>query len=123
MGGYESAFLANLVASYLFEKAKAHFYPTIYHGIYRDDRLVVFKGKKSVREIKDWLDEFQKTVDKAAGNQHLQFTAEIWRPDENSPPQAKEDRVQTVTKDESPFLDMKMKWTPEGELNFSVFRK
>ena len=21
------------------------------------------------------------------------------------------------------FLDMKMKWTPEGELNFSVFRK
>ena len=39
------------------------------------------------------------------------------------PPQAKEDRVQTVTKDESPFLDMKMKWTPEGELTFSVFRK
>ena len=39
------------------------------------------------------------------------------------PPQAKEDRVQTVTKDEFPFLDMKMKCTPEGELNFSVFRK
>ena len=97
-----------------------HFYPTIYHGIYRDDGLVVFKGKKSVKEIKYWLDEFQKTVDKAAGNQHFQFTAEIWKPDENSPPQAKEDRVQTVTKDEFPFLDMKMKWTPEGELNFSV---
>ena len=53
IGGYESAFLANLVASYLFKKSKAHFYPTIYHGIYRDDGLVVFKGKKSVREIKD----------------------------------------------------------------------
>ena len=49
-----------------FEKAKAHFYPKIYHGIYRDDGLVLFKGKKSVKEIKDWLDEFQKTVDKAA---------------------------------------------------------
>ena len=84
---------------------------------------MVFKGKKSVREIKDWLDEFQQTVDKAAGNQHLQFTAEIWKPDENPPPQAKEDRVQTVTKYEFPFLDMKMKWTPEGEYNFSVFRK
>ena len=39
------------------------------------------------------------------------------------PPQAKEDRVQTVTKDEFPFLDMKMKWTPRSELDFSVFRK
>ena len=29
IGGYELAFLADLVASYLFEKAKAHFYPTI----------------------------------------------------------------------------------------------
>ena len=49
IGGYESAFLANLVASYLFEKAKAHFHPTIYHGIYRDDGLVVFKGRKSIK--------------------------------------------------------------------------
>ena len=107
IGRYESAFLANLVASYLFEKAKLHFHPTIYHGIYRDDGLVVFKGKKSVKEIKNWLDEFQKTVDKAAGNQHLQFTTEIWKPNENPPPQAKEDRVQIVTKDKFPFLDMK----------------
>ena len=68
-----------------FEKSKAHFHPTIYHGIYRDDGLVALKGKKSVKEIKDWLDEFQKTVDKAAGNQHLQFTAEIWKPDDNPP--------------------------------------
>ena len=44
IGGYELVFLADLVASYLFEKAKAHFQPTIYHGIYRDDCLVVFKG-------------------------------------------------------------------------------
>ena len=98
IGGYESAFLANLVASYLFENAKAHFYPTIYHGIYIDYGLVVFKGKNSVREIKYWLEKFQQTVDKAAGNQHLQFTAEIWKPDENPPPQAKEDRVQILTK-------------------------
>ena len=53
IGGYESAFLVDLVTSYLFDKAKAHYYPTIYHEIYRDDILVVIKGKKSVREIKD----------------------------------------------------------------------
>ena len=87
------AFLDDLVASYLFEKAKAHFHPTIYHGIYRDDGLVVFKGKKSVKEIKDWLDEFQQTVDKAAGNQHLQFTTEIWKPDENPSPSSERGQV------------------------------
>ena len=49
IGGYESEFLANLVSSYLFEKSKANFHPTTYHGIYRYDGLVVFKGKKSAR--------------------------------------------------------------------------
>ena len=39
------------------------------------------------------------------------------------PSQAKEDRVQIVTKDEFLFLDMKIRWTPEGELHFGVFRK
>ena len=38
-------------------------------------------------------------VDKAAENQHLQFNAEIWKPDENPHPQAKEDRFQVVKKD------------------------
>ena len=50
---------------------------------------MVFRDKKSVKEIKDWLDEFQQTVDKAAGNQNLQFTAKIWKPDDNPPPQEK----------------------------------
>ena len=35
----------------------------------------------------------------------------------------KEDRVQIVTNDEFPFLDMKMSWSPEGDLRFGVFRK
>ena len=62
------AFLAELVASYLFEKAKANFRPPIYHGIYIDSGLVVFEGNKKASEIRDWLEEFQKTVNKAAGN-------------------------------------------------------
>ena len=75
IGGYEPAFLSDLVASYLFEKYKANFHPTTYHGIYIDDGLVVFTGKKSATEIKYCLEEFQQTVNRAAGNQHLQFTA------------------------------------------------
>ena len=56
IGGYESAFLADLVASYLFENAKANFRPTIYQVIYRDDGLVVFKGKKKANKIRDWIE-------------------------------------------------------------------
>ena len=68
IGGNVSTLLANLVESYLFEIAKSITNPTTYHSIYRYDSLVVFKGKKSVNEIKDWLEEFQKTVNGAAGN-------------------------------------------------------
>ena len=75
IGRYESALLADLVASSLFEKASPIFRPTIYHGIYRDDGLVVFRGKKKTSEIKDRLEKFQQTVNTAAGNKHLKFTA------------------------------------------------
>ena len=91
--GYKSVFLADLFASYLFEKAKPIFCPTIYHGIYRDDGLVIFKGNKNASEIKDWLEEFQQTVNTAVGNQHLKFTAEIWTDGANQPTPKKEDRV------------------------------
>ena len=108
--------MADLVASYLFEKYKADFRPTIYHKIYLYDSLVVFKGKEKASEIKDWLEEFQKTVNTAAGNQHLQLTAEIWTNEAKLPTPAKEDRVQIATNDEFPFMDMKTSWYPEGDL-------
>ena len=62
IGGYESAFLDNLVASYLFERYKALLNPVTYHDIYQDDGLVVLKGNKTVQDINKWLAEFQKTV-------------------------------------------------------------
>ena len=89
IGGYESAFPADLVASYLFDKATPIFRPTIYHGTYRDDVLVVFKGKKKTSEIKEWLEKFQQKVNLAAGNQHMKFTAEIWTDRATPPPTPK----------------------------------
>ena len=62
-------------------------------------------------------------MNKAEGNQYLQFTAKIWTKVENSPTPAKEERFQIVTKDKFPFLDMKMNWSPEGDLQFGAFRK
>ena len=46
--GYESALLANLVASYLFEVTNNQFKEVLWRGIYRDDVLLVFKGKRSI---------------------------------------------------------------------------
>ena len=84
---------------------------------------MVFKGKRNSSKIRDWLEEFQQTVNKAVGNQHLQFTAEKWTKEENPPTPEKEKRVQIVTNNKFPFLDMKMSWSPEGDLKFGVFRK
>ena len=41
----------------------------------------------------------------------------------NSPTPETEDRVQIVKNDEFPFLDMKMSWYHEGDLQFGVFKK
>jgi hypothetical protein len=45
IGGFESAWLADVVASYLLENTCSHFNGnTVYRGIYRDDGLVVGFG-------------------------------------------------------------------------------
>ena len=43
IGGYESAWLADLVAAYLLENVTNIFDLTMFKGIYRDDGFVVFK--------------------------------------------------------------------------------
>ena len=105
------------------EKSKANFHPTTYHGIYRDEGLVVFKGNKSAREIKYWLEEFQKKVNKAAVNKHLQFTMEIWMTKENSQTPAKKERVQIMTNDKLPFLDMKRDGPQKRACNLACLGK
>ena len=99
IGGYESHFLSNLFESFLFETAKAILNPTTYYGIYWYGGLVVFNGKEIVKEIKYWLNDFQQTVNRALGNQHLQFAAEIWTTDANPPPPSFE-RGQGWSRDE-----------------------
>ena len=62
-------------------------------------------------------------MNKAERNPHLQFTTDIWKTEENSPTPDKEERVQIVTNDKFPFLDIKMSCSPEGDLSFVFFRK
>ena len=62
-------------------------------------------------------------MDKVAGNQHLQLTAKIWTNDTSLTLPTKEEKFQIVTNNKFPFLDTKMSWYLEGELEFRVFRE
>ena len=46
IGGYESAFFADLVAAWLLENTVELMLETEFNGIYRDDGLLVFDKKK-----------------------------------------------------------------------------
>eukprot|EP00957_Ditylum_brightwellii_P079093 6015619-Ditylum_brightwellii.AAC.1 len=59
IGAYKSAFLADIVASYVFEETEECFVKCIYRGIYRDGGLVVFAGRQNKREIQVWLQRYQ----------------------------------------------------------------
>ena len=46
IGGYELAFLADFLDSYLFEVTNNKFKEFLWRRIYRDDGLLVFKGRR-----------------------------------------------------------------------------
>ena len=50
--GYESALLPDLVASYLLEVTNNQFKEVMWRVIYRDYGLLVFKGRRSISEIR-----------------------------------------------------------------------
>eukprot|EP00957_Ditylum_brightwellii_P099100 7547684-Ditylum_brightwellii.AAC.1 len=62
VGAYELAFLADIVASYMFEETDECFRQCIFRGIYRGDGLVVFVGKRNKSEIQEWLQKYQSLV-------------------------------------------------------------
>eukprot|EP00957_Ditylum_brightwellii_P001744 134325-Ditylum_brightwellii.AAC.1 len=80
IGAYESAFLADIVASYVFEKIKECFIESLYRGIYRDDELVAFVGERTKCYIQRWLGKYQSLVNELAGGNYLHFTTELWLP-------------------------------------------
>eukprot|EP00957_Ditylum_brightwellii_P044136 3349128-Ditylum_brightwellii.AAC.1 len=98
---YKSAFLANIVAPYVFEETEECFRECIFRGIYRDD-----------------------------GQQLRAIHHQIWQSPpankDNSPAKKdkKEKGVTVIYEQEFPFLDMKMGWDKKSrEMRFSVFWK
>ena len=121
IGGYESAWLADLVASYILEKTKKMFHKTKYHGIYRDDGFVVFNGVVSKKAVNNWVRVFQWNVDRLAECDCLQFTMEVWGKDDD--PTILNEKLTYVDEAHFPYLDMEMHWNDRGELKFQIYIK
>jgi hypothetical protein len=112
IGGFESAYLADLVMAYILEVMEHEdpelFEVVSYMKMYRDDGWTAFNKKMQLQEVVDWLAKFQRNVDELSGNKFLQFTSEIWLPGskENNP----SEKV-TINNDKAfPFLDMETRW-------------
>ena len=121
IGGYESAWLADLVAAYLLEMTKEKFDNFVYHGIYRNDGFMVLKGTRMEREMNDWLEDFQEKINKMTESTCLQFTAEVWGIEKD--PEVKNNRLEVVNEKVFPYLDMEMRWNEKEELRFQVHMK
>jgi hypothetical protein len=69
IGGYESAWPADLVAAYILAEVDEElFSDATFFGMYRDDGLVVFKSKKTKTQVHTWLNDFQLAVDELCDN-------------------------------------------------------
>eukprot|EP00957_Ditylum_brightwellii_P047893 3637461-Ditylum_brightwellii.AAC.1 len=125
IGAYESAFCADIIASYVFEMTEMSFLQGRHRGIYCNNGLVIFIGKQTRMQIVLWLSQYQTLVNKIAEGDYLQFTTEVWSPMEpnnnttsnnNNKRQAHSlmekwlKRVKLCKKNAFPFLDMKMVW-------------
>ena len=127
IGGFESAWLADLAGAYLLIKSRTCFDETLYHGIYRDDGIVVFKGKKIYDDILTWHDNFQAKVNQLTGGDYLQFTCEIWadpkhQPLPQPPTSTTSHLIEINTTQAFPYLDMEFYWYNKA-LAFKVHLK
>jgi hypothetical protein len=81
IGGFKSAFLANLEATYIFKKLhhllEQH---DRFIGTYCDNKIIMFRGNKLNKWLQNWLAIFQKEVNQLLGTVDIQFTMEIWHP-------------------------------------------
>jgi hypothetical protein len=78
IGGFKSAFLADLEATYTFEKLHHLLEQQVrFIGTYRGNKIIVFRGNKLNKWLKNWLTIFQKEVDRLLETTDIQFTMEI----------------------------------------------
>ena len=123
IGGYESAWLTDLVMNYILDKEEEKAMKSQkFFKTYRDDGLSIFNGKMDVKDLENWLKEFQGRVNKLLKSEALQFTAEIWMGDGEIGRATKVSGVKVVSKNAFPYLDIEMFWNNQ-DLHFKVYKK
>ena len=125
IGGYESAWLADLVGAYVLDNTQQHFEQTEHHGLYQDDGFAVFKGQWKYKDISEWRDNFQQSVNELAGGDYLQFTCSVWLNNKSNPTTTNQTnpKVSIESSNAFPYLDMELYWANNGELQFRVHLK
>jgi hypothetical protein len=125
IGGFESAWLADLAIAYILEdmgESKPALFDRLgYLGFYRDDGFTYFNGRLTVREMENWLHDFQMGVNEVVGDDSIKFTADIFQPIKDGYVQDKKSPVSVNFDSFFPFLDMKMTWSKSRNLQFGIF--
>jgi hypothetical protein len=126
IGGYKSACLADLVATFILENTTKLFNKTVYDEIYREDGLVIMDGLKSNNDIGEWL---ARNLPREGKQSHcwLRSTGLYsqyfnWREKENDEV-GHHPKAEVVRSSYFPFLDMQMTWLEEGGLQFGIYLK
>ena len=73
IGGYESAWLADLVGAHVLANTQQHFQQTKHHRLHRDDGFAIFKGQWKCNGISKWREEFQESANQLAGGDYPQL--------------------------------------------------
>ena len=125
IGGYESAWLSDVVGAFIFDMNADNFVDMNYHKIYRDDGLGIFKGIKSYNQVTEWRNKFQERVNELAEGDYLQFTCEIWADPNIQPMETSDtdDKVKITNKPYFPYLDVQLSWYNGETLQFGVHLK
>jgi len=123
IGGFESAFFADLVAAWILENTEEHMTDVMFDGVYRDDGILVFNKKVTATEIVSWRNNFQASVNKLTQSEHLQFTVDVWDPDAPTGSVSSDSKFVTICTDDAfPYLDMELYWR-DDDLKFKVHLK
>ena len=124
IGGFESAWLADLGMSYILKKIPGMFRNTDMFKIYRDDGIVVFNGKVNREYVHNWVGDLQRRAHRVTkspvGESLVRFTAVLWGDDDGG---FDSNVVEMDPRLAFPFLDMEMRWAETNELHFQVHLK
>eukprot|EP00957_Ditylum_brightwellii_P060008 4555829-Ditylum_brightwellii.AAC.1 len=82
--GYESAFCADVGATYVYKINENILNKLQFAGTYQDNGLTIFRERLPHRQAIHWLRHFKTQVNKLIGDDYFQFTAEIWNPPQHN---------------------------------------